>query len=228
MKKHSKRFNEAIKTTDQKKFYALKDAVAILKTFPITKFDQSVDMDIYLNIDPKKSDQMVRGTVVLPHGRGKKVKIAVFCKGEAEKDARASGADFVGGQDMIDKVASGWLDFDVAVATPDIMRDLSKLGKILGPRGLMPSPKSGTVTNNIAGAIKEIKSGKIEFKVDKQAGVHCSIGKISFDETKIYENAVKFADSLLAAKPATVKGKFLKTASISTTMGPGLKLILQG
>lgn len=224
MKKHSKRFSEVLKLVDIEKVYPLKEAVGILKKTQATKFDQSVDIDIHLNVDPKKSDQMVRGTVVLPAGTGKKVRVAVFCKGEIEKEAKAAGADSVGGQDLIDKVAGGWMDFDVAVASPDIMKELSKLGKILGPKGLMPSPKAGTVTNNVAQAIKEIKGGKIEFKVDKQGGVHSAVGKLSFSEKDIYENASKFLDTLSAAKPQSVKGKFIQSVSISTTMGPGLKL----
>lgn len=224
MDKHSKRFNEALKLVDEKKTYTLKEAIGVLKNMPVTKFDQSIDIDIHLNVDSKKSDQMVRGTVVLPAGTGKKVCVAVFCKGEAEKEAKAAGADYVGGQDLIDKVAAGWMDFDVAVASPDIMKELSKLGKILGPRGLMPSPKSGTVTNNVAQAIKEIKGGKIEFKVDKQGGMHSAIGKLSFPEKDIYENASKFIESLNAARPQSIKGKFVQSAAISTTMGPGLKI----
>lgn len=226
MKKQSKRFKEAGKLVDINKDYTLKEAVAVLKKTPSTKFDQSVDLDLHLNVDPKKSDQMVRGTVVLPAGTGKKVCVAVFCKGEMEKTAKAAGADFVGAQDLIDKVAAGWMDFDVAVASPDIMKELSKVGKILGPRGLMPSPKAGTVTANVAQAIKEIKGGKIEFKVDKQGGVHSAVGKISFSENDIYENAAKFLDCLNAARPASVKGKFIKSASISTTMSPGLRLAI--
>ncbi|MEK6715127.1 MAG: 50S ribosomal protein L1 [Candidatus Omnitrophota bacterium] len=224
MNKHSKRFNEALKLVDEKKTYTLEEAIGVLKKTPVTKFDQSIDIDIHLNVDSKKSDQMVRGTVVLPAGTGKKMRVAVFCKGEIEKEAKAAGADYVGGQDLIDKVAAGWMDFDVAVASPDIMKELSKLGKILGPRGLMPSPKSGTVTNNVAQAIKEIKGGKIEFKVDKQGGMHSAIGKLSFSEKDIYENASKFIESLNAARPQSIKGKFVQSASISTTMGPGLKI----
>ncbi|MDP1853095.1 MAG: 50S ribosomal protein L1 [Candidatus Omnitrophota bacterium] len=224
MKRQSKRFKEALKLVDVDRVYVLKEAVGILKNTPAVKFDQSIDIDIHLNVDPKKSDQMVRGTVVLPAGTGKKVRVAVFCKGEIEKEAKAAGADYVGGQDLIDKVAGGWMDFDVAVASPDIMKELSKLGKILGPKGLMPSPKAGTVTNNVAQAIKEIKGGKIEFKVDKQGGVHSAVGKLSFSEKDIYENASKFLDTLAAARPQSIKGKFIQSVSISTTMGPGLKL----
>ena len=202
MKKYSKRFKQGLESVDQSKTYDLKEAISIFKKIPQPKFDQSVDLDLSLNVDPKKADQMVRGTVILPHGTGRKVRVAVFAKGEAEKAARAADADFVGAQDLMDKVSGGWLGFDVAVATPEMMRDLSKLGKVLGPRGLMPSPKTGTVTNDVTAAVKQIKAGKVEFRVDKQSGIHCSVGRVSFDEQKIYENVSKFMESLTAAKPS--------------------------
>jgi len=224
MKKHSKRYNEAIKGCDQNKVYALKEAVSILKKLPTPKFDGSVDLHFFLNIDPKKSEQMVRGTVGLPHGTGKKVRIAVFCKGEHEKAAREAHADYVGANDLIDKVTGGFLDFDCAIATPEMMKDLSKLGKILGPRGLMPSPKAGTVTNDIGKAIEEVKKGKVEFRVDKQSGIHLSVGKISFDEEKILENASRVIEAINEAKPASVKGKFIGKLTISSSMNPGLRL----
>ncbi|MFQ5681201.1 MAG: 50S ribosomal protein L1 [Candidatus Omnitrophota bacterium] len=224
MKRHSKRYKEAAKIVDEDKVYPLKEAVALLKKMPAARFVQSVDVALYLNIDTKDVTQNVRGTVVLPHGMGKVMRVLVFCKGEMEKEARSAGADFVGAQDIIDKISAGWLDFDVAVSSPDMMRDVSRLGKILGPRGLMPSPKAGTVTKDIARAVQEIKAGKVEFKADKQAGVHSSVGRISFDEDKIYENASKFIDAILAAKPSAAKGEFIKSASISTTMGPGVRI----
>ncbi|HDZ77079.1 MAG TPA: 50S ribosomal protein L1 [Candidatus Omnitrophica bacterium] len=224
MKKYSKRFKQGLESVDQSKTYDLKEAISIFKKIPQPKFDQSVDLDLSLNVDPKKADQMVRGTVILPHGTGRKVRVAVFAKGEAEKAARAADADFVGAQDLMDKVSGGWLGFDVAVATPEMMRDLSKLGKVLGPRGLMPSPKTGTVTNDVTAAVKQIKAGKVEFRVDKQSGIHCSVGRVSFDEQKIYENVSKFMESLTAAKPSSVKGKFIKNVSLSTTMGPGVRI----
>lgn len=224
MKKYSKRFRKGLESVDFSKTYDLKEAIGIFKAMPQPKFDQSVDLDLSLNVDPKKADQMVRGTVVLPHGTGRKVRVAVFAKGEAEKAARAADADFVGSQDLIAKVSGGWLGFDVAVATPEMMRDLSKLGKVLGPRGLMPSPKTDTVTNDVAAAVKQIKAGKVEFRVDKQSGIHCSVGRASFDEQKIYENVSKFMESLIASKPSSVKGKFIKNVSLSTTMGPGVKI----
>jgi len=195
-----------------------------LKKVPKVKFDETVEINIHLNVDPKNSDQLVRGTVVLPHGTGKKVKVAVFCKGEHEKQAKEAGADYVGAEDLIDKVAKGFLDFDRAIATPEMMKDLSKLGKVLGPKGLMPSPKAGTVTNNIASAIKEVKAGKIEFKTDKQAGIHVGIGKISFAENQLVENATTLMETIKSLRPASVKGIFLRSVSIATTMGPGLKI----
>lgn len=226
MKTISKRYKKAQELVDQSKLYSLKEALAILKKAPTTKFDESVDVAINLNIDPKKPEQLIRGTVSLPHGTGKKIKVAVFCKGEAEKEAQAAGADIVGSNELIDKVAGGFLDFDCAIATPEMMKDLAKLGKLLGPRGLMPSPKAGTVTNNVAQTVKEIKQGKIEYKVDKQGGIHNSVGRISFDENKLYENAHKFIETIGQAKPSSVKGQFVTRIAISKTMGPGLKLSL--
>ena len=226
MKKHSKRFKEASKNIDESKTLVLKEAISILKNVPKVKFDESVELNFHLNIDPKNSDQLVRGTVVLPHGTGKKIRVAVFCKGEHEKQAKDAGADFVGAQDLIDKVSKGFLDFDRAVSTPEMMRDLSKLGKVLGPRGLMPSPKTGTVTNNIVDAIKEVKAGKIEFKTDKQAGIHVGIGKISFSEDQLSQNASILIDAIKSLRPASVKGIFFKSVSLATTMGPGIKISL--
>ena len=226
MRKKSRRYQEAVKLVDANKTYSLKEAVGILKKFAPVKFNQTVGLSFYLNIDPKKTDQLIRGTVMLPHGSGRSVRVAVFCKGEQTKEAIAAGADFVGGADLIEKVGEGFLDFDCAVATPEMMKDLSRLGKILGPRGLMPSPKTQTVTVNVAQAVREIKGGKIEFKVDKQAGVHLAIGKISFDENQIIENASRVLEALSASKPATVKGNFIKSVSITCTMSPGLMLAL--
>ena len=224
MKRRSKSYRKAAEGIAFDKVHSLEEAVTVLKKIPKKKFDESVDIGICLNIDPKKSDQMVRGTVVLPYGSGKKKKVAVFCKGEVLNDAREAGADFIGGQELIDKVAGGWLEFDVAVSTPEMMRDLSKLGKILGPRGLMPSPKAGTVTTDIKKAINELKAGKIEFKSDKQAGIHVSIGKISFEAEKLLENIKTVVSAIRSSRPATVKGEFIKSFSLSTTMGPGIKV----
>jgi len=225
MKAHSKRYNESEKQVDRTKTYPLKEAISSLKKLAPPKFDASVDLHFHLNIDPKKSDQMVRGTVVLPHGTGRKIRVAVFCRGEHEKQAKEASADYVGANDLIDKVAGGFLDFDCAIATPEMMKDLSKLGKVLGPRGLMPSPKTGTVTNDIAKAIEDVKKGKVEFRVDKQGGIHLSVGKISFSEDKIYENASRVIEALNDAKPASVKGKFIESTFISSTMNQGLRLL---
>lgn len=226
MKVYSKRYKESVKLVDKTKIYQLREAISLIKKMTLPKFDGSVDLHFFLNIDPKKSDQMVRGTVVLPHGTGKKVRVAVFCKGEHERIAKDAGANYVGGIELIEKVAGGFLDFDCAISTPEMMKDLSKLGKILGPRGLMPSPKTGTVTNDITKAIEDVRKGKVEFRVDKQAGVHLSIGKISFEEEKIYENASCVITALNEAKPASVKGRFIKNLSLSSSMNPGLKLAI--
>jgi len=226
MQARSKRYQESEKQLDRAKIYELKDAITLLKKMVVPKFDGAVDLHFNLSIDPKKSDQMVRGTVVLPHGTGKKVRVAVFCKGEHEKLAKEAKADYVGGTELIDKVAAGFLDFDCAIATPEMMKDLSKLGKVLGPRGLMPSPKTGTVTNDIVKAIEDVRRGKVEFRVDKQGGVHLSVGKLSFDEIKLYENASRVIEALTEAKPASVKGKFVKTLVISASMNPGLRLAI--
>lgn len=204
------------------KEYSLEEAINLVKECSYAKFDESVDLSINLGIDPKKSDQMVRGSVVLPYGLGKKVRVLVFAKGEKEKEAWDAGADFVGTEDLVDKISKGWLDFDKAVATPDVMGLVGKLGKILGPRGLMPNPKLGTVTFDIARAVKEIKAGKIEYKAEKAGIVHVPIGKVSFDTQKLIDNAKAVIDSVIKAKPATSKGKYLKKLSISSTMGPGI------
>jgi len=226
MKSKSKRYKESEKQIDKTKIYLLKEAISILKKVSPPKFDGSVDLHFCLNIDLKKSDQMVRGTVVLPYGTGKKVRVAVFCKGEHERIAKDAQADYVGSNDLIDKVMGGFLDFDCAIATPDIMKDLSRLGKVLGPRGLMPSPKTGTVTNDIAKAIEDVKKGKVEFRADKQGGIHLSVGKVSFTEDKLYENASCVIEALNEARPTSVKGKFIKTLFISSTMNPGLNISL--
>lgn len=222
----SKRYNESEKQIERTKKYPLKEAVAVLKKMLPPKFDGSVDLHFKLNVDPKKSDQAVRGTVVLPHGTGKKVRVAVFCKGEHEHLAKEAHADYVGGMDLIEKVNTGFLDFDCAIATPEMMKDLSRLGKILGPRGLMPSPKTGTVTNDIVKAIEDVRKGKVEFRIDKQGGMHLAIGKISFPENKLFENASCVIDALNEAKPASVKGKFVTSFSISASMNPGIMVEL--
>lgn len=202
--------------------YSLEDALKRAKEATYTKFDETVDLAVKLGIDPRKSEQMVRGTVVLPHGIGKKVRVLVFAKGEKEREALEAGADFVGAEDLVDKISKGWLDFDKSVATPDVMGVVGKLGKILGPRGLMPNPKLGTVTFDIARTVKEIKAGKVEYKAEKAGIVHVPIGKVSFDTEKLLENARTVINSIIKAKPATSKGKYLKKIAISSTMGPGI------
>jgi len=201
---------------------SIEDAISLVKESSYVKFDEIVDLAVNLGIDPRKSEQMVRGTVVLPHGIGKKVRVLVFAKGEKEKEAIDAGADFVGAEDFIEKISKGWLDFDKAVATPDVMGIVGKLGKILGPRGLMPNPKLGTVTFDIARAVKEIKAGKVEYKAEKAGIVHIPIGRVSFDTQKLIDNAKTVIGSIVKAKPATSKGKYLKKMSVSSTMGPGI------
>lgn len=222
----SKRVRVFENFVDRSKKYSLKEAIEILKKTPKTKFDESVDLAIKLEIDPKQSDQMVRGTVVLPHGTGKTKKVAVFCKGESQHRAKDAGADYVGAEDLIEKVAKGFLDFDVAVATPEMMRDLSKVGKVLGPRGLMPNPKAGTVTEDVEKAIKEVKAGRIEFKMDKISNINISVARISFNENAIYENAITLIEAVQHARPAALKGHYIRSIAVSTTMGPGIKLDL--
>ena len=227
MKKLTKRLKSVQTLYDATKSYSLKDAIAIIKKTPKLKFDETVEIAAKLSIDPKQSQSAsIRGTVALPHGTGRKVRVVVFCKGEEEKKARDAGADFVGAEDLIAKVQGGWADFDVAIATPDMMRDMAKLGKILGPRGLMPNPKSGTVTLDTAKTVKEVKAGKIEFKMDKQAGIHAPLGKVSFTEEALYANAMLLIDAIMSSNPGGMKGQHVKTLYISTTMGPGLKLDL--
>lgn len=209
---------------DLTKEYALEEAIALLKESTFTKFDETVDMAINLGVDAKKSDQMVRGTVVLPYGTGKPVRVLVFAKGEKEKEAREAGADYVGAEDMVEKIQQGWLEFDKAVATPDLMGLVGKLGKVLGPRGLMPNPKLGTVTFDIAKAVKEIKAGKVEYKVEKAGIVHVPVGKISFEKEKLVENTMAILKSVSRAKPAASKGRYIKKITMSSTMGPGIKI----
>lgn len=201
---------------------SLDEAIRIVKESSYAKFDETVDLAFNLGINPKKSDQMVKGSVVLPHGIGKKVKVLVFAKGEKEKEAADAGADIIGAEDLVEKISKGWLDFDKTVATPDMMGLVGKLGKILGPRGLMPNPKLGTVTFDISRAVKEIKAGKVEYKAEKAGIIHVPIGKVSFDNQKLFDNARAVVDSVVKAKPATSKGKYLKKISISSTMGPGV------
>ncbi len=227
MKKMTKRLKAVGGLSDKSKTYSLKEAIAILKKMPKLKFDETVEVSAKLNVDPKQSQSAsIRGTIALPHGTGKKVKVAVFCKGEEERNARAAGADFVGSDELIAKVQGGWVDFDIAIATPEMMKDMAKLGKVLGPRGLMPSPKSGTVTLDTAKTIKDVRAGKIEFKMDKQAGIHALLGKLSFSESALQENATSLIDAIMGSHAGGIKGQHVKNIYISTTMGPGIKLDL--
>ena len=219
-----KNFVNSLQKVNREKMYGLEDAVALVKEAAWAKFDETLDMAIRLGVDPRHSDQLVRGAVVLPHGIGKSARVIVFAKGEKEKEAKDAGADHVGAEDLADKIANGWMDFDRVVATPDVMAMVGKLGKILGPRGLMPNPKLGTVTFDVGKAVKEIKLGKVEYRVDKTAIIHVPVGKISFETRKLFENAAAVMESIIKAKPASSKGRYLKTITISSTMGPGVKV----
>lgn len=226
MVKLTKRQKEIQKIADIEKTYSVQDAVSVLKKIPHPKFDETVELAFNLGIDPKQSDQMVRGTLMLPNGTGKSVKVLVLCKGEAASAAKEAGAEYVGGDDLVAKISSGWMDFDVVISSPDMMKDVGKLGKILGPRGLMPNPKTGTVTNDLGRAVKEAKTGKVEFKLDKQGNINIGVGKVSFEEKAIHENIDTVVGAVNKARPQTAKGRFIKNISVSTTMGPGLKLDL--
>ncbi len=224
----SKRFTKAASLIEQKTPYTLERAVALLKELPPAKFDETVELSVSLTIDPKKTDQVVRGTVTLPHGTGKTRKVVVFCRGEKETEAKEAGADTVGAADLIEKIAGGWLDFDVAVATPDLMRDVSRLGKILGPRGLMPNPKAGTVTEDVAKAVKDVKLGKVEFKMDKLSNIHFVIGKASFKPEQLVENGRVAVEAIVRARPSSVKGRMIRQLSLASTMSPGIPLKTDG
>jgi large subunit ribosomal protein L1 len=224
MSGRGKKYEEAKKRVDPTKHYDLDGGIQLLKETARAKFDESVDMAIRLGVNPKHSDQMVRGTVVLPNGVGKSVKVLVFAKGEKEKEAKEAGADLVGAEDLVERITGGWTDFDKAIATPDMMGTVGKLGKILGPRGLMPNPKVGTVTFDVGRAVKELKAGRVEFKVEKTGIIHATVGKISFDPDRLKENVLALMDVIVRAKPASSKGTYLRSIAISTTMGPGIKL----
>ena len=218
-----KKIREAL-TKVSKPLYSLEEASALVKEAAFAKFDESVEIALSLGVDPKRADQMVRGTTVLPHGTGKKVRILVIAKGEKEQEAREAGADFVGNEDLLQKIQDGWLEFDSMIATPDMMGAVGRMGKVLGPRGLMPNPKTGTVTFEVGKAIEEIRKGRVEYKVDKAGNVHVAVGKVSFDSQQIIDNARTVFDSIMKAKPSSSKGKYVKSATLSSTMGPGIRL----
>jgi len=222
--KRGKRYLEAAKKVDREKMYEPREALELVKSIAPAKFDETVEVAFRLGIDTKRADQQVRGAVVLPHGTGKTKRVLVFAKGEKAKEAEQAGADFVGDDDLINKVSQGWLDFDVVVSTPDMMGQVGKLGRILGPKGLMPNPKTGTVTFDVAKAVQEIKAGKVEYRSDKAGIVHVPIGKVSFDTDKLTENLKTLAEALIKAKPAAAKGTYMRSVTVSSTMGPGVRV----
>lgn len=224
MPKFGKKYQEAQKLVEKNKLYEIEEAVELVKKTSTAKFDESVEVAVRLGVDPKHADQQVRGAVVLPHGTGKTARVLVFAKGEKAKEAEAAGADHVGAEDLVEKIQQGWTDFDVAVATPDMMGVVGKLGKILGPKGLMPNPKLGTVTLDVTRAINEIKAGKIEYRTDKAGNIHAPIGKVSFDGNKLLDNFNTLLDTLIKVKPSAAKGQYLRSITLSTTMGPGIKI----
>ena len=224
MAKHGKKYQEAAKLVDREALLEPQEALNLVKKTATAKFDETVEAAFKLGVDPRHADQQIRGAVVLPHGTGKTAKVAVFAKGEKIKEAEAAGADFVGAEDLIAKIEGGWFGFDVAVATPDMMGAVGKLGRVLGPKGLMPNPKTGTVTFDVDRAIKEIKAGKIEYRVDKTGIIHAPIGKVSFDTEKLLENYYTLVDTLVKAKPAAAKGQYIRSVAVASTMGPGIKI----
>jgi large subunit ribosomal protein L1 len=223
MRKRSKRFRASAKKVE-KKSYTIEEAVQKVKDTASAKFSEGVDIAVRLGVDPKKADQAIRGTVALPHGIGKEVRVLVIAKPPKDDEAKSAGADHVGYQDYLEKIQQGWADIDVIIATPDVMGDLGKMGRILGPRGLMPNPKSGTVTMEVGKAVKEVKAGKIEFRVDKAGIVHATVGKASFEQQKLVENILSFLNTIVRLKPSTAKGTYVKSIAISTTMGPGVPI----
>lgn len=224
MAKKSKKFQDAAKKVDNTKLYSAEEAVALVKEIDFAKFDASVEVAYRLGIDTRKNDQQIRGAVVLPHGTGKTQRVLVFARGEKAKEAEAAGADYVGESDLVQRIQGGWFDFDVIVATPDMMGEVGRLGRVLGPKGLMPNPKTGTVTMDVTKAVQEIKAGKVTYRADKAGIIHVPIGKVSFDDQKLVENFKLIHDTVLRAKPATAKGQYMKNIAITTTFGPGVKV----
>ncbi|MGN1011148.1 MAG: 50S ribosomal protein L1 [Clostridia bacterium] len=225
MAKHGKKYMDALKTFDRQNLYEPAEAFSLLKKTGTAKFDETVELHVRLNLDPRQADQQVRGAMVLPNGTGRSQKVLVFAKGEKAKEAEAAGADYVGAEDMVEKITKeNWFDFDVVVASPDMMGVVGKLGRILGPRGLMPNPKTGTVTPDITKAVNEVKAGKVEYRLDKAANIHVPIGKVSFDEDKLIGNYMALIERLIKVKPSAAKGQYMKSVSIATTMGPGIRI----
>lgn len=225
MAKHGKKYNDALKTFDRQNLYEPKEAFSLLKNTATAKFDETVELHVRLNLDPRQADQQVRGAMVLPNGTGRSQKVLVFAKGDKAKEAEAAGADYVGAEDMVEKITKeNWFDFDVVVASPDMMGVVGKLGRILGPRGLMPNPKTGTVTPDITKAVNDVKAGKVEYRLDKAANIHVPIGKASFDEEKLAENYTALIETLIKVKPSAAKGQYMKSVCIATTMGPGIRI----
>ena len=224
MRKQGKKYRAAFEKVEPGKRYTLEEGLAKVKEIAFAKFDETVELTLWLGVDPRKADQLVRGTVVLPHGVGKKVRVLVIAQGEKVKEAEEAGADFVGGEDMVNQIKGGWLDFDAVIATSYMMRLVGQLGKILGPRGLMPNPKTGTVTFDVANAVRETKAGKVEYRVDKTGVIHVGIGKVSFDQERLRENAQVLLDAVVKAKPSTAKGKYVKKVNLAATMSPGVLL----
>jgi len=224
MANKGKKYQEAVKLVDRTKAYDIQEAIELAKKTSVVKFDATVEAAFRLGVDPKKADQQIRGAVVLPNGTGKTQRVLVFAKGEKAKEAEAAGADFVGDSEFINKIQQGWFDFDVIVATPDMMGEVGKLGRVLGPKGLMPNPKTGTVTFDVTKAVNEIKAGKVEYRVDKAGNIHVPIGKVSFEDQKLVENFNTIFDTMMKVKPAAAKGTYMKNVTVSTTMGPGVKV----
>ncbi|MBA3713903.1 MAG: 50S ribosomal protein L1 [Pyrinomonadaceae bacterium] len=224
MAKHGKKFRAALEKVEPNRKYTLEEGLTKLKEVAFAKFDETVELTMWLGVDPRKADQLVRGTVLMPHGLGKSKRVLVIAQGEKIREAEEAGADFVGGEDMVEKIKGGWLDFDAVIATPDMMRLVGGLGKVLGPRGLMPNPKTGSVTFDVRTAVNETKAGKVEYRVDKTGVIHVGIGKVSFDEQKLRENAQVLLDAVIRAKPSTAKGKYVKKVNLAATMSPGVLL----